>query len=64
MRSDKDILIISIFTFLTVITWIFVDFVKTIETPVQTNVSEELLAPLPETIDTGILDELESRREL
>lgn len=61
MRSDKDVFIITVFTFITVITWIFVDLVKATNTPADTDVPQSLLAPLPEKIDITVLDEIEGR---
>jgi len=62
MRSDRDILIVCIFTFITVVTWIFVDFVKTTQSSTVTSVTEELLAPLPGPIDQKLLRDLEARQ--
>lgn len=61
MRSDKDVFIVVLFTFITVLTWIFVDFVKTSQTPAKTDVPKELLSPLPDKIDLSVLDEVETR---
>ena len=61
MRSDKDVFIVTLFTFITVVTWIFVDFVKTSQAPAKTEVPKSLLNPLPDKIDLTILDEIEKR---
>lgn len=62
MESDRDLLLISLFTFLTVSLWIFFELIKTTKTTTITPSAQQAIAPLTPTIDTDILDVLESKR--
>ncbi len=62
MDNDRDLLLISVFTFLTVSLWIFFELVKTTKTTtVETNV-QQIITPFSSRIDTDILKSLESRK--
>lgn len=62
MNSDRDIFLISLFTFLTVSLWIFFELVKTTKTVTTPQTVARITAPLSPTIDTDILTQLGSRR--
>lgn len=62
MRSERDILLVSIFTFITVTAWIYFELVKTTTTSTVSQVTEQMLAPLPKSIDREILTLLEARQ--
>ncbi len=60
-ESDKDLLLVSVFSFLTVSLWIFFELVKTTKTPTIQSRTQQIIQPLNTEIDTGILDILETR---
>lgn len=62
MDSDRDILLIAIFTFLTVSLWIFFELSKTskIQSVTQYN---EVLTQLDPTLDTETVHRIYQRRE-
>lgn len=62
MRSDRDILLVSVFTFVTVVIWIFFELVKTTQTSTITKVTEQMLTPLPKEIERNVLSFLEERQ--
>lgn len=62
--SDRDLLLVSIFTFLTVFTWVVFELVKTIKTTTVDTPVQEIIKPLNPTLDTAILDTLQSRQQL
>jgi hypothetical protein len=62
MESDRDVLLISLFTFLTVSLWIFFELVKTVKTTTVSPSTQQAIAPLTPRIDTDILDVLEQKR--
>ena len=62
MRSDRDILLVSVFTFITVITWVYFELVKTVTTSTVSKVTEQMLVPLPKSIDRDTLTLLEERQ--
>ncbi len=62
MDNDRDLLLVSVFTFLTVSLWIFFELIKTTKTTtVETNV-QQIITPFSSRIDTDILKSLESRK--
>ncbi len=63
MKTDKDIFLISIFTFITVALWIAFELTKTTKTSTVTTRTQEIIKPLTPSIDTGTLDLLELRRQ-
>ena len=59
--SDRDVLLVALFTFLTVFLWIFFELVKTAKTTtVSTNVAQTITQFSP-TIDMTTLDALTRR---
>ncbi len=62
MNNDRDLLLISVFTFLTVSLWIFFELVKTAKTTtVSTNV-QKIITPFSPEIDTDTLTNLVNRK--
>jgi hypothetical protein len=55
MKTDKDLFLISLFTFLTVLSWIFFELVKTTKTSTVTTTVNQLITPLTPTLDTDTL---------
>lgn len=62
MESDRDIVLISIFTFLTVSLWVFFEFVKTVKTTTVSQSVQQVIAPFSPTIDSDILTEIANRK--
>lgn len=60
-QSDRDLLLVSIFTFLTVCCWVFVELAKTVKTSTVATTTQKVITPLNPVIDTGILEILEKR---
>lgn len=59
--SDRDILLVSVFTFLTVLSWIFFELIKTAKTTTVSHKVQNVITPLDSTIDTGVLNIIENR---
>jgi len=64
MNNDKDILLITLFTFLTVTIWIFFELVKTTKTPTATGTSTEILSSINTNFDIETLNQLKNRVRL
>jgi len=62
MESDRDIVLISIFTFATVSLWVFFEFVKTVKTTTVSSTVAQVIAPFSPTIDSDILTEIINRK--
>ncbi len=62
MENDRDLLLISIFTFITVSLWVFFELVKTTKTTTISPSTQQVLVPLSPKLDTETLSELEKRR--
>jgi hypothetical protein len=62
MDDDRELLLISFFTFLTVALWIFFELVKTTKTTTVTPAAAQAIVPLTPTIDTDILTVLEEKQ--
>ncbi|MBI4065149.1 hypothetical protein HY409_02170 [Candidatus Gottesmanbacteria bacterium] len=61
MEQDREILLVSVFTFFTVLLWIFFELVKTVKTSTVAPTVRYVITPLTAKIDTNILDSLEKR---
>jgi len=61
IKSDRDLFLISLFTFLTVVAWIFFELVKTTKTSTVTPTVNQIITPLTPTLDTATLDILEQQ---
>jgi len=64
MESDRDVLLVSIFTFITVSLWVFFEIVKTTKTTTVSPTIQQVIAPLSPKLDTATLGELEKRKVL
>lgn len=62
MDNDRDLLLVSVFTFLTVSLWIFFELVKTTKTTTVGTTVQQVITPFSSHIDTDILKALESRK--
>ncbi len=61
MKSDRDLFLISIFTFVTVLSWIFFELVKTTKTSTVSSTVNQVITPLTPKLDTDTLDILEQK---
>ncbi len=62
LENDRDILLVAMFTFLTVSLWVFFELVKTYKTTTVSSVVQQVITPFSPTIDTSIISQIEKRR--
>ncbi len=60
--NDRDILLVAVFTFLTVFLWVFFELVKTIKTTTVSSTVRQVITPFSPTIDTTTLIQLSNRK--
>lgn len=61
-ESDRDLYLITIFTFITVLLWIYFELVRTTKTSTNTPVVNKLITPLTPKLDTDTLNILTIKR--
>lgn len=59
--SDRDILLISVFTFFTVTLWIMFELLKTVKTTTVAATTQQIIVPLSPKIDMTTLEALKER---
>ncbi len=64
MKSDRDLFFISLFTFLTVLSWIFFELIKTTKTSTIAPTINQIITPLTPTLDTDTLNMLGEKIKL
>lgn len=62
MKSDRDIVLISLMTFLTVLSWITFELLKTVKTSTVPSTTEELISVIKPDIDMETLTVLNNRK--
>lgn len=62
MENDRDLLLVSVFTFLTVLLWISFELIKTSKTTTVTIPVKQIVVPLSATIDTQIISQVKERK--
>lgn len=62
-KVSRDLLIISILTFITILTWIVMDVYRNLTQKQIPEVLEKQLLPLNSEIETKVFDQLENRLE-
>lgn len=62
MENDRDLLLVSVFTFFTVLLWISFELIKTAKTTTVTAPIQQIVTPLSATIDTQILSQFKERK--
>lgn len=62
MENDRDLLLVSVFTFFTVLLWISFELIKTAKTTTVTTPVQQIVTPLSATIDTQTLSGLKDRK--
>jgi len=61
--SNKEILFLSIFTFLTVVAWIAFDVYHSATASTITPIQQELIRPLTPSFDTEVILKLKGKHE-
>jgi hypothetical protein len=61
-NNDRELFLISIFTFTTVFLWITFELIKTTKTSTVSQTVQQLSASMSATIDTDTLNILNSRK--
>ena len=61
-ESDRDLYLITIFTFITVLLWIYFELVRTTKTSTNTAVVNQLITPLTPKLDTDTLDIMTNKK--
>lgn len=62
-ESDRDLLLITIFTFITVLFWIYFEFVQTTKTSTNTPTVNKLITPLTPKLDIDTLNILQEKNQ-
>lgn len=62
MENDRDLLLVSVFTFFTVLLWISFELIKTTKTTTVAAPVQQIVTPLSATIDTQVLLGLKERK--
>lgn len=60
--SDRDLVLISVFTFLTVSLWVLFEVLKTVKTTTVTPQVTQTIVPLSPKIDTQIIQTLANKK--
>lgn len=62
MENDRDLLLVSVFTFLTVSLWVAFELVKTGKTSTVTPPIRQIVTPLSKTLETQVIEQLKQRK--
>ncbi|MEK7577311.1 MAG: hypothetical protein AAB492_01665 [Patescibacteria group bacterium] len=62
MDDDNNLLLIAVFTTLTIFSWVFFELVKTTKTSTVSSTVQLLSAPLSSKIDIDIISDLETKQ--
>jgi len=62
MQNDRDLLLISIFTFFTVSLWITFELLKTVKTTTVSTTTQQIVVPLSSAIDIDTLTKITNKR--
>ena len=62
MDEDRDILLIAVFTTLTILLWVFFELVQTTKTSTVARPLQKAVLPMSSKIDTSIFDQLETKQ--
>lgn len=63
MDNDRDLLLISIFTFMTVSLWIVFELIKTVKTTTVSATTQQIIVPLNPEFDIDTLTNITNKRE-
>lgn len=64
MDEERDLLLVAVFTTLTIFLWVFFELVKTSKTSSIATPLQQVVSPLTSKIDVTVIDELEKRSTL
>ena len=62
MENDKDLLLVAVFTFLTVSLWITFELLKTSRTTTVSQSTQQIVVPLTAKIDVDTLTAMVNRK--
>lgn len=62
MSNDRDLLLISVFTFFTVCLWISFELLKTFKTTTISSTTQQIIVPLDPKIDGETLTAIANRK--
>jgi len=62
MDNDRDLLLISIFTFATVSLWIIFELIKTVKTTTVSTTTQQIIVPLKPEFDIDTLTNVTNKR--
>lgn len=62
MDNDRDLLLISVFTFFTVCLWITFELLKTVKTTTVASTTQQIVIPLTATIDIDTLTAISNKK--
>ncbi len=62
-NSDRDLLLISVFTFFTVALWVFFEILKTVKTTTVTATTAQIVVPLSPKIDEQTMTDLQNKKQ-
>ncbi len=60
--NDRDLLLISVFTFFTVTLWVFFEVLKTVKTTTITPQVTQIVVPLSPTLNSQVFQTLEAKK--
>ena len=63
MKNDRDLLLISVFTFFTVSLWVVFEVLKTVKTTTLTEHATQIVIPLSPKLNTQIFQVIASKKE-
>ena len=61
--NDRDLLLISVFTFFTVTLWVFFEVLKTVKTTTVVPQATESIIPLSPNLDVQVIQTIEKRKQ-
>jgi hypothetical protein len=62
MNNDRDLLLVSVFTFFTVMLWVTFELLKTTKTTTVSETTQQIVIPLDPKIDTNTLTEIVQKK--
>lgn len=62
MDEDRDILLVAVFTMLTILLWVFFELVQTTKTSTVAQPLQKAVLPISPKIDTGIFEQLQKKQ--
>lgn len=62
MDNDRDLLLVSVFTFLTVLVWISFELIKTAKTTTVSVPTAQVITTLSSSLDTQSLSTIKQRK--